>query len=103
MRRKWLVISITALAAIGLIAIGIYYFVPIPTAHRERHVRAKPEAPPDLAKLRDVYTAGADALQRGDGPDAVKHLSSFRFGTRAVEQYRLYLLANGYQLARDAK
>jgi soluble lytic murein transglycosylase-like protein len=103
MRKRWLVVSIAILAAIGLIAIGIYYFVPLPTAHREKVVRAKPEAPPDLAKLRDVYAAGVDALQRGDGHDAVKHLSSFQFGSRAVEQYRLYLLANGHQAAGDPK
>jgi len=63
MRRKWLVISVAAVVALGLIAIGIYYFVPSSGAHRERLVVAKPEAPPDLAKLRDVYSAGLDALQ----------------------------------------
>jgi len=103
MRRKWLVISVAAVVAVGLIAIGIYYFVPSSGAHRERVVVAKPEAPPDLAKLRDVYSAGLDALQRGDGADAIKHFSSFHFGSRAAEQYRLYLLANGYQLTRDRK
>src|ERR1041385_6456495 len=103
MRKRWLVIAITIVVAAGLIAIGIYYFVPLPTAHREQRVLAKPEAPPDLAKLRDTYTAGLDALQRGDGADAVKHCSSFRFGSRAVEQYRLYLLANGHQVAGDRK
>src|SRR6185369_6660937 len=77
--------------------------VPLPMAHREKRVVAKPEAPPDLAKLRDVYSAGLEALQRGDGPDAVKHFSSFHFGSRAVEQYRLYLLANGHQVAGDRK
>ena len=102
MRKRWLVIAITIVVAAGLIAIGIY-FVRTPTTHREQQTRAKPEAPPDLAKLRDTYTAGLDALQRGDGPDAVKHFSSFRFGSRAVEQYRLYLLANGYQVAGDKK
>jgi soluble lytic murein transglycosylase-like protein len=102
MRKRWLVVSITVIV-LGLIATGIYFFVPLPFVHRERAVAAKPEAPPDLAKLRDVYTAGVDALQRGDGPEAVKHFSSFRFGSRAVEQYRLYLLANGYQLAGDRK
>ncbi|HJW96277.1 MAG TPA: lytic transglycosylase domain-containing protein [Thermoanaerobaculia bacterium] len=103
MRRRWLVITITILVAVGLTAIGIYFFVPLPIPHRETRARAKPEAPPDLAKLRDTYTAGLDALQRGDGHDAVKHFSSFRFGSRAVEQYRLYLLANGYQVAGDKK
>jgi len=101
-RRKWLVVPITVVV-LGLIAAGIYFFVPLPFIRREHAEPAKPEAPPDLAKLRDVYTAGLDALQRGDGPDAIKQFSSFRFGSRAVEQYRLYLLANGYQLTGDRK
>src|SRR6185369_12174261 len=102
-KRRPLVVSITVVVALGLIAIAVYYFVLLPKTHREKAVIAKPEAPPDLAKLRDVYTAGVEALQRGDGTDAVKHFSSFRFGSRAVEQYRLYLLANGHQLAGDRK
>jgi soluble lytic murein transglycosylase-like protein len=104
MRKRWLVVTIAVVAAVALIAIGIDYFVLIPKTHREQQAaQAKPEAPPDLAKLRDTYTAGLDALQRGDGTDAVKQFSSFRFGSRAVEQYRLYLLANGYQVAGDRK
>jgi len=103
MRKRWLVVSIAVVVALALVALGIYYFDLLPKAQREKAARAKPEAPPDLAKLRDVYTAGVEALQRGDGPDAVKQLSSFRFGSRAVEQYRLYLLANGHQVAGDRK
>ncbi len=59
----------------------------------------EPQAPPDLQKLRGVYTAGVQALQRDDGAEAVRQLSSFTFGPRAVEEYRLYYLANAYQLA----
>jgi len=103
MRKRRFIISITIVVALGLIAIAVYYFVLFPKTHREKAVMAKPEAPPDLAKLRDVYTAGVEALQRGDGAEAVKHFSSFRFGSRAVEQYRLYLLANGHQAAGDRK
>ncbi len=62
---------------------------------------AAAEAPPDLQKLRDVYKAGIDAVAAKDGPAAVQHLSSFTFGPRAVEEYRLYYLARGYQLARN--
>lgn len=102
MRKRWLVVSVAVVVAIGLIAIGIYVNR-MPGTHREKRVLAKPEAPPDLAKLRDTYAAGLDALQRGDGPDAIKHFSSFRFGSRAVEQYRLYLLANGFQVAGDKR
>jgi soluble lytic murein transglycosylase-like protein len=57
------------------------------------------QAPPDLQKLRAVYTAGVEALQRDDGEEAVRQLTSFTFGRRAVEEYRLYYLANAYQLA----
>jgi soluble lytic murein transglycosylase-like protein len=58
-----------------------------------------PQAPPDLQKLRPAYTAGVQALQNDDGQEAVRQLSSFTFGSRAVEEYRLYYLANAYQLA----
>jgi soluble lytic murein transglycosylase-like protein len=65
-------------------------------------VPAKPEAPPDLEKLRPAFTAGLDALRRRDGAEAVKQLASFRFGKRAVDEYRMYYLANAYQLAKDS-
>jgi len=71
------------------------------SGHDEPEVEAKAEAPPDLEKLRDRYAAGLAALEREDGPDAVKHLGSFTFGPRAVEEYRLYYLANAYQLANN--
>jgi soluble lytic murein transglycosylase-like protein/TolA-binding protein len=70
--------------------------------HAEPDLPATAEAPPDLEKLREPYTAGLAALQRDDGADAVKHLGSFTFGPRAVEEYRLYYLANGYQLTGNA-
>jgi len=60
---------------------------------------AKPEAPPDLQKLRDTYTAALEAFQRDDGAEAVRLFSSFTFGPRAVEEYRLYYLANAHELA----
>ncbi len=58
-----------------------------------------PEAPPDLQKLRPAFDAGLEALRRGDGAGAVTQFSSFTFGKRAVDQYRLYYLANACQLA----
>jgi soluble lytic murein transglycosylase-like protein len=67
--------------------------------NREFVVPAVPEAPPDLEKLRPAFDAGLDALRRGDGADAVTQFSSFTFGKRAVDQYRLYYLANACQLA----
>ena len=56
-----------------------------------------PEAPPDLEKLRQPYIAGVLAVQRNDGAEAVRQLSSFDFGPRAVEEYRLYYLARGQE------
>ncbi len=70
-------------------------------AHEEPELPAKAEAPPDLQKFRNVYAAGVAALQRKDGADAVKHLASFNFGSRAVEEYRLYYLAGAYELAQN--
>lgn len=72
------------------------------TGHAEPDLPAKAAAPPDLQKLRDAYAAGRAALERKDGADAVKHLSAFDFGDRAVEEYRLYYLANGYELTGNA-
>lgn len=69
--------------------------------NREFVVPSKPEAPPDLEKLRPTFDAGLEAMRRGDGAEASKQFSSFTFGKRAVDEYRLYYLANAYQLAGD--
>ena len=45
--------------------------------------------------------AGVVALHNGNGTEAVRRLSSFDFGSRAVEEYRLYYLANGHQLTQN--
>ena len=91
------------LALLLLLGGGIAFYVmrgrAPETAHGEPDLPPKEEAPPDLQKLREPFAAGVAALQRDDGPDAVKHLSSFDFGSRPVEEYRLYYLANGHQLA----
>lgn len=100
MRRRWLVITIAAALAIGFTIIGGYRWL-MPSSrerHRESQPAPKPEAPPDLARLRGQYTSAVEALDRHDGRDAVKHLISFDFGRRAVEEYRLWLLANAHQL-----
>jgi soluble lytic murein transglycosylase-like protein/tetratricopeptide (TPR) repeat protein len=69
--------------------------------NQEFVVPAKPEAPPDLEKLRPVFAAGLEAFRRGDGGEAVTQLSSFHFGRRAVEEYRLYYLGSALQLSGD--
>ncbi len=101
-RRGWPLAIVLAVIP-AFLALTIYLvFMRIPT-HREIVAPPKPEAPPDLEKLRSAFASGLDALQRGDGPDAIKHFSSFDFGKRQVEEYRMYFLANGYQLAGDLK
>src|SRR5687768_15883649 len=50
-------------------------------------------APPDLAPFAAPFREGVDALEQGDADRAVGILSSFSFGDRPVEQYRLFYLA----------
>jgi soluble lytic murein transglycosylase-like protein len=64
-------------------------------------VRQKPEAPPDLEKLRAAFTAGIDALNHKKGAEAAKQLGSFTFGGRDVEEYRLWFLGQAQRLAND--
>jgi soluble lytic murein transglycosylase-like protein len=101
-RRKWRVIAAAIPIAIGLALAGVYLVRRAEERPRgEALARPKPEAPPDLEKLRNSYTAGLDALQRGDGGEAIRYLSSFNFGPREVEEYRLYYLATAHQLVHD--
>lgn len=100
MRKRWLIILVIAVVVIGG-GVATFFFLRGRTAEQRAAAPQKPEAPPDLEKLRAAYTAGLDAIHRGDGDEAVKQLSSFTFGRRAVEEYRLYYLANGYQLSND--
>lgn len=102
LRRKWLLVSIiSAVVVAGLLIVMLRSRGrgDATATHEEADLPAKAEAPPDLEKLRDAYAWGMDALTRKDGADAVRHLSSFTFGPRAVEEYRLYHLAQAYQLA----
>src|SRR5436309_10776890 len=101
MPRRWLYILIAVV--LGAAGTGIFFYLHRAETHREIVAPPKPEAPPDLEKLRRAYDSGLDAIHRGDGRDAVKHFSSFTFGRRAVDEYRLYYLANGYQLANDSE
>lgn len=102
-RRHWFLSGAIALILVaGIVVVTLVMRrMPRGIAHAEPDLPSKPQAPPDLQRLRDAYAAGTVALQRDDGADAVKHLSSFDFGPRPVEEYRLYYLANGQQLAGD--
>jgi soluble lytic murein transglycosylase-like protein len=100
-RRGW-VVAVAAVLVPLLFVVGVLRFGKA-RAHREEYVvPAKPEAPPDLEKLRPAFTAGLDAIHRRDGAEAVKQLSAFHFGKRAVDEYRVYYLANAYQIAKDS-
>lgn len=101
LRRTWVVAAVV-FALLVAVAATIFYAHGVSDRRDERQLAAKPEAPPDLEKLRDKYTAGVEAIRRNDGPAAVDHLSSFSFGPRAVEDYRLYYLANGQRIAGNA-
>lgn len=91
-RRGWL-IAAAALLLLAAIGTGVWLALRERETRAERYVPPKPEAPPDLAKLRPAFTSALDALQRKDAAGAAKHLASFTFGRRSVEEYRLFYLA----------
>jgi soluble lytic murein transglycosylase-like protein len=103
MRKKWFLTTVTIVISVSLIVAGIYFTVK-PTGnapHRETSSPAKPAAPPDLEKLRGTYTSGLEALDLHHGEIAVRQFESISFGSRRVEEYRLYFLAKGFELEGD--
>jgi soluble lytic murein transglycosylase-like protein len=99
-RRGW-VVAVAAVLVPVLVVVGVLRVRRSRVDDREFVIPAKPEAPPDLEKMRPAFTSGLDAIHRRDSAGAVKQLSSFHFGKRAVDEYRVYYLANAYQLAND--
>ena len=102
-RLRLVSIVVAAVALIG----GVLWFALRPSARSIREEKReeapkKTEAPPDLEKLRNTFTAGLDAIRKNHGAAAVQQFSSFSFGSRHVEQYRLYYLARGHELAKNA-
>jgi len=101
-KRWWIAIAVVAVVAAGaFFGYRAYRERRAPEIADEPAVVEKPLAPPDLEKLREVYAAGRAAIGKKDGAEAVKQLGSFDFGSRAVEEYRLYYLAMGQQMAGD--
>jgi len=100
-RRPW-VIAVSVLVVAAGIGAALYFRLR-PGASREIVAPAKPEAPPDLAKLQPKFSAALDALKRGDAASAVRGLSSFNCGGRVVEEYRLLYLGTAQQAAGDAR
>jgi soluble lytic murein transglycosylase-like protein len=101
LRRRWIVISVAVLLAIGLTIIVRRYFRPRGVSRQEAGAAHKPEAPPDLQKSRDQFLAGLAAIRAKDGAKAASTLASFSFRGRVVEEYRLYYLGRAYELAND--
>ncbi len=99
LRRRWLLVTVITLVIAGLVGITAYYKLRPGETEEKAELPQKPQAPPDLQKLREVFASGMQALQKNEGAEAVKHFSSFTFGSRRVEEYRLYYLGNSYQLA----
>jgi soluble lytic murein transglycosylase-like protein len=100
-QRRLIAICIALTPVLG--ALGVYFYLQRRALLHQAGAPPKPEAPPDLEKMRPAFTSGLDALRRGDGPTAVRQFSSFKFGGRAVEEYRLYFLASAYQLNGDRR
>src|SRR5205807_6559953 len=100
-RRRWLAAA-ASLVVLSLAGLGVWLYLREHAAQHERYVPPKPEAPPDLAKLRPAYTAGLDALRHKDAAAAIQQLGSFTFGGRVVEEYRLFHLAKAFELAKNA-
>ncbi|HEX7418829.1 MAG TPA: lytic transglycosylase domain-containing protein [Thermoanaerobaculia bacterium] len=99
LRRKWVVAAVTIPVIAAIVVVTVLYYSRAEQSRAEGPPPAKPAAPPDLEKLREKYTSGVDAILRNDPASAVKYLSSFSFGPRAVEEYRLYYLAGGESLS----
>ena len=98
-RRRWVIVVVAVLVPL-LVLVTVLRIRP--REHlRDFVVPSRPEAPPDLEKLRPTFDAGLEAIRRGDGAEAARLFSSFTFGRRAVDEYRLYYLANAWQLAGD--
>ena len=98
-RRKWLIGGAAVVAVVAGILVIAYFVAGGGPSARKAEKITPPEAPPDLEKLRPKFVAGLEALQHDDGAAAVREFGSFHFGSRAVEEYRLYFLAQGHQLA----
>ena len=82
----------------ALAALGCVWFLMRLATEPARPRLATAEPPPDLAPFRDTFLQGIVELEAGDGASASASLSSFTLAPRAVEEYRLYYLANALQL-----
>jgi soluble lytic murein transglycosylase-like protein len=97
--RRRTVIGLVTLTLAALIGLGLYQWMSLRIREDiAAEPLARPEMPADLARVRDRFSASLAAIQRGDGAEAAMQLRSFSFGSRAVEEYRLYYLATALQM-----
>lgn len=106
-RRWWQAIS-TLLLSASLLVLLTGFLGLLVWEERRRVLMAEPpglalEGPAEIMRHRETFLAGLHSLQEHDGPRAVIALRSFTFGGRAAEEYRLYYLANAYQLTGDSQ
>src|SRR5258708_20767254 len=97
-RRRWLA-AIASLVVLSLAGLGVWLYRREHAAQREHYLPPKPEAPPDLAKLRPSYTAGLEALQHKDAATPIRQLASFTFGAPVFQKHRRFPLANPFEPA----
>ena len=105
LRKRWWVVAVVAVLVSAALVVVTFRDRILPGTEIEESEEDEPlkaDAPPDLQKFRDAYVAGTTALASGNAAEAVKQLSSFSFGPRAVEEYRLYHLASAQEKAGDA-
>jgi soluble lytic murein transglycosylase-like protein len=98
-RRHVRIAGLVVLLAV-ILAAGSVRYGRQKTSDAQRHAGPKhqPAAPADLASARSRFLESVEALQNGEGIQAIQALESFSFQGRAVEEYRLYYLANALQL-----
>jgi soluble lytic murein transglycosylase-like protein len=99
-RRRRLLVAV--IAAIILTGAAVAVWKVRESSNRELAIPgAEPAAPPELAVHAEDFREGINALEKGETARAAELLSSFSFGDRPIEQYRLYYLANAREASRD--
>jgi len=95
-RRRRRIFIFVAPAVILLIGGLIWLWYTTQRQKRVKAAEARPAAapaPPELARHREQFMAGVQALERKTPVEAELHLGAFSFGSRPVEEYRLYHLS----------
>ncbi len=104
--RRKRVILVLALLLVGGVLYGFlfhFYRPSKPDPEQSAEAVGTPSAPPDLEKLRVSWLEAMNALQDNQAAEAIRKFESFDFGSRSLEEYRLYYLATSHQLDGDQK